>query len=69
MLKNCPSSLVFEANNDQTFMKCKITDDEKWVYQFDMETNQHLAQWRFEDERTTKENRIRRENATRKATL
>lgn len=31
-------------------MKCIITGDETWAYEFDVEVSQKSSQWRFKDE-------------------
>jgi [histone H3]-lysine36 N-dimethyltransferase SETMAR len=38
------------VNSDPTFMKRIVTDDETWVYKFDMQTSQHAAEWRVPTE-------------------
>lgn len=45
------------GNSDLTFMEHIITDDETWVYEFDMQINQQASEWRGKNESKQKKPR------------
>ncbi|KAJ0172692.1 hypothetical protein K1T71_011831 [Dendrolimus kikuchii] len=42
--------MLERVNSDRTFMKCIITGDETWVYEYDMQTSQQASEWRVPTE-------------------
>ncbi|XP_029668258.1 protein GVQW3-like [Formica exsecta] len=46
--KMVAEEMVSRASSESTFIKRIITDDETWVYEYDMETSQQSSEWRFE---------------------
>lgn len=42
--------MISQASNDSTFMKCIITGDETWVYEYNMQTSQQSSEYRFKNE-------------------
>ena len=42
--------MLWNVQNDSTFLQRIITGDESWVFEYDMETEQQSSEWHFEGE-------------------
>ena len=48
--KKVAEDMLEQVNSDPTFIQRIITGDETWVYEFDMQTSQQAAEWRYPHE-------------------
>ncbi|XP_043257532.1 protein GVQW3-like [Colletes gigas] len=55
--KAVAEDMISRASSDFTFMKRIITDDETWVYEYNMQTSQQSSEYRLENEPNSKKPR------------